>query len=309
MHNHFLYDAASCVGGGRVAFETENLHRQGSCPPVGRRHASRGGSVSGNAVRTAHPSWRVKTVAEPGNTPIKVGDLLVSGLPASRRAYRAFVYGDAPWHRVLYAEIVTALVGGLGGAAGLWLRSKLYRPLFARVGAGTLFGRAITLRHAHKIRIGERVIIDDNAVLDAKGNGNEGITLGDRVFVGRNTLLYCKGGEILVGAGVSFSANCQVASSRRVEIGAETVVGSFSYFLSGGEYDMSSAVPFAQQSGQHQARDLRIGRNCWVGAHVTVIDGADIGEHCVIGAGSVVTRPLPPNSLALGSPARVVRTI
>lgn len=244
-----------------------------------------------------------------GNTPVKVGDLSSGQGTSGARAYRALVYGDAPWRRALYAEIVTTLVGGLGGAAGLWLRSRLYRPLFARAGAGVLFGRNVTLRHAHKIRLGERVIIDDGAVLDAKGDGNEGITLGDRVFVGRNTILYCKGGDIVVGDGVSFSANCQVASTRHVEVGADTVIGSFTYLLSGGEYDPASSLPFSRQSGRHEERELRVGRNCWLGAHVTVIDRAQIGEHCVIGAGAVVTKEVPPNSVAVGVPARIVRTL
>lgn len=240
---------------------------------------------------------------------MKVGDIREAGRASGARAYRAFVYGDLPWHRALYAEVVTTLFGGLGGAAGLWLRGKLYRPLFARAGAGALFGRNITLRHAHKIRLGEGVIVDDNAVLDAKGGANEGIALGDRVFVGRNTILYCKGGDIVVGAGVSFSANCQVASGVHVEIGADTVVGSFSYLLSGGQYDPASPVPFARQAGQHEARALRVGANCWIGAHVTVTDRGDIGEHCVVGAGAVVTGTLPPHSVAVGIPARVVRTL
>jgi acetyltransferase-like isoleucine patch superfamily enzyme len=239
----------------------------------------------------------------------KTGAIFADGAGGGFRKYRAFVYGKAPWHRALYAEIVTVLFGSLGGAAGLWLRSKLYRPLFARIGSGVFFGRNVTLRHAHKIRIGDRVIVDDNVVLDAKGDENEGLTLGDGVFVGRNSIFNCKEGDIVVEAGVNFSSNCQLVSAHRLEVGADTVVGSFSYFLSGGEYDYTSPVPFAQQSGKHARRLTRIGTNCWIGAHVTVIDGASVGEHCVVGAGAVVTRSLPPNSIAVGIPARVARTL
>jgi acetyltransferase-like isoleucine patch superfamily enzyme len=53
----------------------------------------------------------------------------------------------------------------------------------------------------------------------------------------------------------------------------------------------------------------RIGANVWLGAHVVVTSGVTIGERCVVGAGSVVTEDLPPRSLALGAPARVVREI
>ncbi len=54
---------------------------------------------------------------------------------------------------------------------------------------------------------------------------------------------------------------------------------------------------------------LVIGPNCWLGARVTVLDGANIGEHCVIGAGAVVTKPIPRDSLALGVPARAIKRI
>ena len=58
-----------------------------------------------------------------------------------------------------------------------------------------------------------------------------------------------------------------------------------------------------------RAGAITIGDNCWLGGNVTVCAGVTIGEGCVIGAGSVVTRDIPPNSLAVGNPCRVLRTI
>lgn len=57
------------------------------------------------------------------------------------------------------------------------------------------------------------------------------------------------------------------------------------------------------------AKSVHIGNNCWFGASVTVCPGVTIGDNCVIGAGSVVTRDIPPNSLAVGVPCRVIREI
>lgn len=54
---------------------------------------------------------------------------------------------------------------------------------------------------------------------------------------------------------------------------------------------------------------VRIGKNCWLGAGVIVMPGVTIGENSVIGAGSVVTRDIPPNVVAVGSPCRVLRPI
>lgn len=57
------------------------------------------------------------------------------------------------------------------------------------------------------------------------------------------------------------------------------------------------------------AKPITIGNDCWLGGNVVICGGVTVGEGCVIGAGSVVTRDLPPYSLAVGNPARVVRKI
>lgn len=57
------------------------------------------------------------------------------------------------------------------------------------------------------------------------------------------------------------------------------------------------------------ARPVSVGNDCWLGANVVVCPGVTIGDGCVIGAGSVVTRDVPPMSFAAGNPCRVIRTL
>lgn len=57
------------------------------------------------------------------------------------------------------------------------------------------------------------------------------------------------------------------------------------------------------------AKPVVIGDGCWICANVTILPGVTIGENCVIGAGSVVTRSIPANSVAAGNPCRVIRTL
>ncbi|HMP89154.1 MAG TPA: acyltransferase [Kiritimatiellia bacterium] len=232
-----------------------------------------------------------------------------NGGSSAWRKYRDLVHGDVSNARVLFSELVTFLIGGFPGPLGLFLRSKIFPKLFGACGSKVVFGRNVVLRHAHKIRLGDRVVVDDYAVLDAKGRENRGIEIGDDVYIGRNTIIYCKGGDIVLENAVNISSNCQIFSSNRLEIGAGTVIGAFTYLLSGGEYDHEDPTPFAKQSGMKTKGPLRIGANSWLGARVTVLDAATVGDHCVLAAGAVVNKPIPPDSIAGGVPAKVIKSI
>jgi acetyltransferase-like isoleucine patch superfamily enzyme len=226
------------------------------------------------------------------------------------RKYRDIYYGDLSLGRVILNEIIVTLFGGTGGALGLFLRKVFYPSMFAAVGKGVVFGRNLTVRHPQRIRIGTHVILDDNVVIDAKGVDNRGIEIGDNVYIGRNTIIYVKNGNIRIGANVNISSNCQMVSSNDMTIGADTVIGAYTYLLSGGGYDYAPGAPkFAEQNGYITKGPLTVGDNCWFGAGVTVLDAACIGEHCVIAAGAVVTEPVPANSVVGGVPARVIKTI
>lgn len=61
--------------------------------------------------------------------------------------------------------------------------------------------------------------------------------------------------------------------------------------------------------GREWAKPISIGADCWIGGSVTVLPGVTIGEGCTVGAGSVVTKDIPARSVAVGNPARVIKTI
>ena len=68
-------------------------------------------------------------------------------------------------------------------------------------------------------------------------------------------------------------------------------------------------LPELREKGIQFNAPVRIGRNCWLGAGAVVLPGVTVGDNTVIGAGSVVTRDLPPDVVAVGSPCRVLRPI
>ena len=67
--------------------------------------------------------------------------------------------------------------------------------------------------------------------------------------------------------------------------------------------------PTLREKGYQYNQEVRIGNNVWVGANATILPGVTIGDNTVIGAGAVVSRDLPPNVLAMGVPARVIREL
>jgi acetyltransferase-like isoleucine patch superfamily enzyme len=238
---------------------------------------------------------------------VKAMSALEGGGKSAFRRYRNLCYGTASLWYVLKSCIITGLASSTRGPCGLFLRSRLYPCLFRKTGRKVLFGRNLVLRHAHKISLGDNVIVDDNCVLDAKGDSNAGITIGNNVYIGRNSIVYCKNGDIKIGDRVNISANCTVFSSNDLTMADGTVVGAYSYLLSGGEYDYTGNEKFCEQTGMVTRGPLRIGSNCWIGARVTVLDNASIGDDCVIGAGAVVTKAISEGSLAAGVPAKVIK--
>lgn len=221
------------------------------------------------------------------------------------KQYAALTIGQTNITSLIKFEIITLLCSNMPGALGLLLRSKLYPKIMGDIGKNVVFGRGITLRHPHKITIGNNVIVDDNCVLDAKGENNAGISIGDGVFIGRNTILYCKNGDIEIHEKANIGANCEVYSKHRLVIGKGTLVAAYNYIMSGGRYDYRSAILLAEQSSYSDGPTL-IGENCWLGAKGIILDGVTIGDNAVVGAAAVVTKDVPANTIAMGVPAKVV---
>jgi acetyltransferase-like isoleucine patch superfamily enzyme len=134
--------------------------------------------------------------------------------------------------------------------------------------------------------------------------------------------------RISISAGAELAPNVSIRHGQRVEIGKGSRIGERVYLWAGPETGRISiganstlapevfitAADYGMESGQRildqpmRERDVVIGDDVWLGARVFVTSGVTIGNGCVVGAGAVVSRDLPPNSVAVGVPARVVKT-
>ena len=236
----------------------------------------------------------------------KVQAQLFSPGRSSREKYVDLVVGRPGLGALLKYEMVVLASQAVPGALGLALRKALYPWLLGSCGRNVVFGQNVVLRHAHKIHIGNNVAIDDHCLLDAKGETNRGITIGDGVFIGRNTILSCKNGDIDLAAGANIGFNCEIFSASRVVIGASVLVAAYSYVI-GGDHDFSDpSTPVLDQG--RRSTGVTIGDGAWMGAGAKILDGVTVGAHAVVGAGAVVRSDVPPYSVAVGIPARVVST-
>ena len=108
-----------------------------------------------------------------------------------------------------------------------------------------------------------------------------------------------------LGKSVYANFNLTLVDDTRIDIGDNTMIGpNVTISVAGHPIDPELRLRVAQFN-----LPVRIGRNCWLGAGVIVLPGVTIGDNSVIGAGSVVTKDIPANVVAIGTPCRVIRPI
>jgi acetyltransferase-like isoleucine patch superfamily enzyme len=220
--------------------------------------------------------------------------------------YQELVIGSSNLIDLIKYEVLTTFLGPIPGAAGLLLRKLFYPILFKEVGRNVVFGKSMTIRHPNKIRLGEHVLMDDYAVLDAKGTDGSSLEIGKNVIIGRNTVISCKNGSIKIGENSNIAMNCFIQSAKTVKIGKNVLMAAYCYVIGGGDHSSDRTdIPVIAQ-GQ-VVRGVKIEDNCWLGAGVKVQDGVTVGRDSIIGSGAVVTTDIPEFSVAVGVPARVIK--
>lgn len=150
-------------------------------------------------------------------------------------------------------------------------KASVLKQLFGRIGSNVSVGLPFICDYGRNIYIGNNVSVNMNCTFVDCNK----ITIGDNVLIASNVQLY--------------TATHPVELSERLTPGWDPESGQY--------FCCTYALP------------ITIGSGCWLGGGVIVLPGVTIGNGSVIGAGSVVTKDIPENSLAVGNPCRVIRTI
>lgn len=156
----------------------------------------------------------------------------------------------------------------------LWLQCQGVSIGRGEIGAGV---RARPGRG--RIAIGAECTLEPGTILDAYHGS---IDIARWVFIGPYTVIYGHGG-VTIGEGSLIAMHCRIVSSNHT----------------------LSPIGTPVRSQPDVLLPTKIGRDVWLGAGVTVLGGVTIGDGCIVGAGAVVTKDLPPGSIAFGTPAVV----
>ncbi len=236
-----------------------------------------------------------------------IREKLARGEGSPFRTYKALtVGGGSLWSFIRY-EILTSLLGPLPGALGYLLRKIFYKKMFKMVGNGLIIGRNVVVRHPGKISIGNNVTIDDNTIIDGRGSGAAGVVLEDNVLVNRNCMILAKAGPVRIGKKASIGSNSVIVSISGVSIG-ESVLTAGGLYISAGSYRFDNPEIPIMEHDAYSTGPVEIGDGAWMGTRVTILDGVRIGKGAVVGACSMVNKEIPSFAVAIGTPAKVVRT-
>jgi acetyltransferase-like isoleucine patch superfamily enzyme len=157
-------------------------------------------------------------------------------------------------------------------------------------GPRPFIGRRVRIRAKSRLHLGQGVTLGHGSVVDAMSTS--GVWLGRNTSIGKNTRIECTGSLRTIGKGlrtgenVGLGTDCLYGCAGGIDIGPDTIVGNFVTFHSENHLIADLDTPIRLQGVTHAG--ITVGADCWIGAKATVLDGARIGDQCVIAAGSVV---------------------
>ena len=190
----------------------------------------------------------------------------------------------------------------------MMLRGKCFSLGYKQIANSIFVGKKVIVVEKKQLTIGQKVKLQDRVYIDALSR--DGVLIGDNAVIGRNTRIECTGGLQHIGKGfrignrTTFGNDCMFGAAGGIEIGNDVVAGQYIRFHSENHnYDDLTKL-IREQGVSHKG--IKIGNNCWIGAGVVFLDGAELGDGCVVGANAVVTKKFPDNVVIAGIPARIL---
>lgn len=211
-----------------------------------------------------------------------------------------FKFDDAISSSMLYQLIINKIISIIRAQKFL-LKKTVSKLIFV--------GRNVSI--SNKVIISKYTVIGDYTKID--GLGVKGVIIGRNCNIGAFCRIICSvnyrqaGDSIVIKDNVAIGEFSYVGGASKVVIGKDTIIGQYLSIHPENHIFQNKTIPIRMQGTTKKG--INIGDNCWIGSKVTFTDGSSIGNRCVVGAGSVVTKKFPDNVLIVGSPAKIVKNI
>lgn len=172
-----------------------------------------------------------------------------------------------------------------------------------------LLGRNFNVLHKQLLYLSRGVNIEDNVTIDALSV--DGVNLGDNVTIARFSIIQCTGVIKQIGQGVLIGKNSAlgafsfIGGQGGVVIGENVIMGPRVSIFSENHIYSNLDIPIRVQGTSRQG--VNIEDDCWIGSGSIILDGVSIGKGCVVAAGSIVNKTVPPYSVVAGIPAKVIK--
>ena len=134
---------------------------------------------------------------------------------------------------------------------------------------------------------------------------NAKVHLGRWSWIGNDCKIRAHEGEVRIGAKSVMGQECTISSFQHVSIGRECIVADRVMLIDFDHGVVEVDRPIREQ-GIYK-RDVRVGHNVWIGYGVAILRGTTVGDNCVLGTATIVTKDVPDNAVAAGVPVRVLR--
>ena len=167
-----------------------------------------------------------------------------------------------------------------------------------------------TIKCRSRIYSMQNLSIDRGCYIDALSL--KGISCGNNVSIGKYTTIECTGTLKSLGKGLKVGSRVGLGThgffgcAGGIEIGDDTIFGNYVSLHSENHNFQDRNIPIRLQGVKRKG--IIIGKDCWIGAKVTILDGTVIGDGCIVAAGAVVRGYIPPYSIIGGIPAKVIKS-
>ena len=166
-----------------------------------------------------------------------------------------------------------------------------------------------TIKCKSRLNITGKLVIDSDCYIDALSK--EGVTFGDTVALGMKTVIICTSSIESIGKGLKVGNHSSLGThgfygcAGGISIGDNVLIGNYVSMHSENHNFEDPNLTIREQGVSHKG--ITIGNDCWIGSKVTILDGAQVGDGCIIAAGAVVRGNIPPYSVVGGIPARLLK--